>query len=412
MNIKRYAVYAEFLNLVMIELFSVTFAWLIIALIGYPMTFWIPLLYSVILIFAFTVRCFVKKLSVYAVLHLTVVLGLFSLQSLLQLSAADRVAVIFFAVLWTILDFVHWAKADYAGIDMLPIWMMVLFLFTFFRAVAEQNSFLANEAYVCGIIYTGLFFLRLYCLNVKGFVRDKQMHEHVPVAMMFRQNGRMVTVLVCCFVLGMILIRSEFLLGQIMNLFQKIGDLIRQFLVWIISLLSEEATGQPPMEQEIADAVFPSFTEEDSFLTKFLYVLEVIVQWIFTLGCLYLIVRGIWRFFISYRNRNLKKEEEISYDGIKETKSWIVRNQEKRSKGIFQNLSNAEKVRRSYRKRIEQYRKKGYTLYRAHTPWERAKDIRQWKSDRENVDHLTELYEKARYSQSEISAEDVKTSKS
>ena len=151
--------------------------------------------------------------------------------------------------------------------------------------------------------------------------------------------------------------------------------------------------------------------EQDPFWYNLFYVLEVIVKWTMIFGFMYWVLRGIYRFYIKYRRLSLYEGEEICYDGIKETKSWLIKEHRQRQNTFFGSLTNAEKVRRIYRKKIERFAQSGYSFSRAHTPYERAEDVKQWKAQ-ESVDELTTVYEKARYSTCEISNEEVRQAKS
>lgn len=406
MKVKHYTVYADIMNLLMIELFYVTAAWYLLDFLLYPVTPGLPFAFGVILTGSYFVRKYIRKLYIYILVHVFAIILLLCL----PLRGVDGIMILGFAVLWTILNFVYWADEERTGIGMLPGWLVLLFPFVLVRAAAMESFFMGNVAYAGGIIYMGLYFLRLYCLNVKRFSGDKQMHEQVPVALMFAQNGKMIAVIVTCFVVGMLLLRSQLLIDGLLILLEWIREGIQRFLAWVVSLLPEDLLEMLSGQQNGAQAQLPVTAMEETplFWKMLLYVAEVIVKWTITFGILYWAGKGIWQFYIRYRRREPRETEEICYDGIRETKSWIIRDRTSKQRGLLQNLTNAEKVRRLYRKRVEQFVKSGYPFMKAHTPQERAEDIHHWKGTEAAMEELTQVYETARYSTHEISAEDVR----
>ncbi len=406
MKVKRYTVYADILNLLMIELFYVTAAWYLLDFLQYPVRPGVPFAFGVILTGACLFRKYIRRLYIYILVHVLAIVLLLCL----PLRGIDGIMILGFAILWAILDFVYWADEERVGIGMLSGWLVLLFPFVLVRAAAMESLFLENVAYAGGIIYVGLYFLRLYCLNIKKFSGDKQMHEQVPVALMFAQNGKMIAVLVTCFVVGMLLLRSRVLLDGMLLLLEWIRVGIQRFLTWVVSILPEDLlemlTGQQGGAQAQIEA--PMMAETSGFWKILLYVTEVMVRWAITFGILYWAGKGIWQFYIRYRRREPREAEEICYDGIRETKSWIIRDRAPKWKRFLQNLTNAEKVRRLYRRRVEQFVKSGYPFMKAHTPQERAEDISQWKGAEAPMEELTQVYETARYSTHEISTEDLR----
>ncbi len=406
MKVKRYEIYADLLNLFMIVLFFATLSWYLQGYLFLPMTPWMPILFGIVLTGAYLARKYIHKLYVYCIAHA----ALLAFLVLVPLCTSDRVFTLFFAVLWTILDFVYWAERDQGSINMLPVWLVLLFPYLYVRAAFHQIAFMEIEAYVGGIVFMGLFFLRLYCLNIKKFSSDKQMHEQVPVAMMLAQNGKMIVVLVGCFVIGMLLLRSQLLLDRIQEFFLLLREALLRFLRWLMSFLTQdmpETVGGESLEVQ-AQMQLPPMTETDSFWNRLFYVMEVVVKWTIIFGLVYWAGRGIWQFCVRYRRHDLRREEEICYDGIRETKTWLARNRERRKPEFLQNLTNGEKIRRIYRRRIEKLARSGYAFSKAQTPHERAEDIKRWRETEAVPEPLTELYETARYSTHDISTEDVR----
>ncbi len=403
MNTKRYILYANILNFCMIELVSVTFIWFLAAELGFPLTIWTPLSLAVLLIFSYMTRCYIRRLIVFALLHLLML----AFTIIVPQPILDRSMAIVFAVLWLIFDMVYWGTPGKKGISMLPAWVVIVFLVVFVRATQIGFPFLANEAYIGGMIFIGLFFLRLYCMNTKQFLEDGQMHDHVPIVEMLHQNGKMVLLMITCFVVGMISLYSEVIAEELLELFKK----LLMFLLWALYWLLTKLFPDKEAEGSAMDALtLPQAQQANPWLEKILMFIEIILRWAFVAAAIYLLIRAIYHFYKQYRYRQLQAEKEVVYEGYKETKTWITRKRREQREGSSRNMTNAQKVRRIYRKRVENAVKRGYLLHRFQTPRERAEDLLVWNS-KEDCRQLTDIYEKARYSTGDLSNEEVRLAK-
>ncbi len=447
MATKRYVLYFDMLNLIMVDMVSVICAWFLYAFVGIPITIWVPATFTVIIIFSHIVRNYMERLALYILAHIGLIICIF----FLKINLMDFIMILLFAVLWFVLDMMFWTQPYQRGIDFVPLPFAIAFLVTFLYGTAKQYTFLANASYVMGIVFVGAFFLRMYFTNIRIFSTDKQMHENVPMHKMFAQNGRMVFILVTCFVLAMILLRSQTLMDGFVRLLIIIKDAFLGFITWLYSLLPEimpeKRTTQPAAEELILSLGKGG----NSILRIILDALERLLRIAVSIFLLWYAARGIFHFFLWYKRRHNPMRNEIFYDDVKETKAWIEIEKKKRFQGLFTRLTNEEKIRKLYKRKIEAFRKKGYAISDAHAPMERVRDVILWKQmgskhtglfrdtdisgetisddaaemvdaqkemesdtlhDFENsLTELTQLYEEVRYSNHEVKPDMVKAAK-
>lgn len=433
MGTKRYVIYFDMLNLMMVDLVSVICVWFLYVFVGIPITVWIPIAFTVILLFSHFVRRYIDRLVLYILLHLALIAGIF----FLKISIMDVVMILLFSVLWFILDLMFWTQPYQRGIEFVPLPFAISFLVVFLYGTAKQSVFLANAAYVMGIVFVGAFLLRMYFSNIRIFSTDKQMHENVPMNKMFSQNGKMVFVLVTIFVFAMIFLKSQTLMNGFVQLLIAIRDVIVGFVEWLYSLLPERTPIKQIAQPATEELVLSLGKGANPILKMILDALEELFRIAVNLFILWYIGRGIFRFFLWYRRRHTPTQDEVYYDDVKETKAWIEREKTKRFQGLFARLSNEEKICKLYKKKIDAFRKKGYVVSEAHTPFERVQDVMLWKrigqkqiglkkeqtessesvagdelrDFEQSLTGLTKLYEEAKYSGHEMDSCMVRAAK-
>jgi len=407
MATKRYVIYTDILNLIMIELFSVITTWYSMALMQMPITPWPPLCFAIIIVTTYFVRRSVSKLYWFFAIRIIIIVG----SVFLPLLFSDIFVLAIFNVIWLVADYSFWTNPDQKGIGLIPGLFALLFAVAFIYGTSVKENLLSSAAYSMGIIYMGMFFLRMYFSNIRDFSEDKQIHDNVPMKLMFTQNSKMVFVLVTIFVVAMLFLRSQTLFDAIGRTFSMLRDILFYIIRWVVSLLPKLKAVSILDIMEQGEQVPIEAGAKNPIVEYILMIIEYIIRWAIIIAIISCFLRGIYRFILQFWNRQIKKEEEVLYGGIKETKEWL----EKEKIGgapRFTKGTNVEKIRRLYKKRIESYQKKGYIIVKTHAPIERAVDIEQWSSGFVSMEKLTQVYEEARYSAHEITAEHVKTAKS
>ena len=121
-----------------------------------------------------------------------------------------------------------------------------------------------------------------------------------------------------------------------------------------------------------------------------------------------LTIYALYRFYKWFYSR---KPETISFDEFEETSTFMEAKEKASIKRDFFwsrfRLTNEKKIRRIYKKRLEIPMRKQEIIKVSDSP----KEILE-KMPSEGLENLTELYEKARYSNQPITKEEVKRAES
>ena len=190
---------------------------------------------------------------------------------------------------------------------------------------------------------------------------------------------------------------------------------IGQGLLWLIRFLiglipKGEYTGEESFFQEnsMPDRQNDDMEFEEVGPSPFWEILEQIVTVAVVIALITAIVYGLYRFYKWFYSR---KPETVTTDEFEETSLYIEsEHKSSRKKESFWSrfrLTNEKKIRRIYRKRLEAPMKTQEVLKVSDSP----KEILE-KMPSEALEDLTELYEKARYSNVPITKEEVRKAES
>ena len=136
--------------------------------------------------------------------------------------------------------------------------------------------------------------------------------------------------------------------------------------------------------------------------------LEFVMTIAVVIALIALTIYALYRFYKWFYSR---KPETISFDEFEETSIFMEAKEKASKKRDFFwsrfRLTNEKKIRRIYKKRLEIPMRKQEIIKVSDSP----KEILE-KMPSEGLENLTELYEKARYSNQPITKEEVKRAES
>jgi hypothetical protein len=151
--------------------------------------------------------------------------------------------------------------------------------------------------------------------------------------------------------------------------------------------------------------------EPSLFLTVIMKIIElaltvmVIVIFAYVFWLIYLRLKEIYR-YLYYREVKTSEKRELILptENIGATVVNKIRNVRESVEEAFEK-SNRKKIRKLYNKMISKHKNKGIKLSIANTPLEMQQKIHE--NTKQNLEEVTRIYEKARYSTKECSDEDV-----
>lgn len=349
-----------------------------------------------ILLCAYLGRVYIDRLLVYIGFHCIELAALIFLPIGLEYKI---VALIIFGVIF-LCDIFFWTSEGVRSFAMVHPVAVILILAVFAYGSWYDIKGLTGEAYICGILFISMFFLRTYLLNAVKLAGDMQVNSSTPLEEMLKNNGWMVLVLVTFFTLFMFLVKSDSLARVIRALMHLVSDLTRRLLAFIISLLVKEGRVKPGTgEAGTFEFDLSPVTDIPAWVTSLMQAAEKVLVISFLAAAFYFVIKGIASFIRIYFYRHgydVRMKESEDHIDVDERIRHAGRRGNRR---FFIAIDESERVRRRYRKEVERLRRGGYILRRDHTPGERAADI---LCGQENIsDHdfykLTERYEYYRY---------------
>lgn len=255
------------------------------------------------------------------------------------------------------------------------------------------------------ICFFGLYYIQLYLEEYRVFmVVNDSSTGRIPQREMFISG----VTLAALFSGGAMLL---LLLTSNVGWVAGIASVLKTVLSWILRLFAseggeeeavviEESMGEEPMEN-----LFPMEEAEPFFLWQLLEKLVIVLMYCAVIAlaifCIYKLITFLHEHF---QRRMIPLDASLEAGADVREKCQVERRRKER-RSLFEGLGAAERIRRIYKKEIWSERKRLVPedqpgLLRTLTPGECGKRL-----DRRQ---LTQIYEKARYSDRECTAEDVK----
>lgn len=299
----------------------------------------------------------------------------------------------------------------------IPTESVALFIGAYIHATISLSHATMTYAYLGGIMFILLSFLRKY---LDKFIQISMSKSDNPALLnkTFKMNSSFMVVFFAALILSALLIGTLF--GQ--DNFEFIG----RFLKWIASLffslfavftgkeapVNNEYHAPDVQEPSSGIAINPEHsatTMESPFWDAVSKILEVAIFVAIAAVILFL----IFRFFKYYMHRNRETTDEIT--AIEKPEKIVKEKSEKPKREFHLFLTNKEKIRKYYRTSVASRAKKNEKIHlrTSETPVEITEHVLKYEpGSNEKLLALTDLYEKARYSNEEISDSEADYGKS
>ncbi|MDE6760461.1 MAG: hypothetical protein K2J90_07195 [Lachnospiraceae bacterium] len=290
-------------------------------------------------------------------------------------------------------------------------WYLFFFVAVLYiAALGFQQVQLADYVYYIGILLLMLHFIRYFIYGVSCLFSQSEHTTTMPTKKIMLTNSVLFGFLLLAFLLLAFFARI-FELDQLLyvigdfliKLFQTVIRLIL-YLAAVLRLLfsSDNSTDDTAKEKEELSQAIQKLPPEPSLFAKILTTVIELAVIIFIIYLLYRIIS----YFISLLLTRYASDSDIIVPCIqkKETVKKKKNNASALSKlKEYFDTGYAAKIRHAYRIKINSYKDSVYEKNDA------PKDIAQkvLKVYDEDISELTEVYEKARYSNEEITYEDV-----
>lgn len=290
-------------------------------------------------------------------------------------------------------------------------WALYIVIGTIYIIVtAYHMTDLSNMIYAASIILLIVHFFRLSLEGLGNTLIKTQNATSVPTNRIIATSFAMIIFISLGFSVTAIFVRifhleqSMYALGDfLMKIIKVFIHLIMYVIAAIRLLLSEESQleEEEPMEEGLLESL--NELQEPSLLAQILQTICVVAFWLIVIYLLYRALSYLIRLFF---NRYAKDSDIIvTLHSYKDhTKSKTEKHSVLEKLKEILRTDNAMKLRHAYRLKVKTYPPELYS--KSNTPKEIADNILT-KCD-EDINELTNLYEKARYSNEEITIEEVK----
>lgn len=373
--------------------------------------------FAVLAVFPFgfyLIRVYVTKMTLFFILHLGwAVLPYFLAQNIAELIIFILFGVIFFGVS---VYFKMTRPVPEDGVLFVAM-TSILAIVAYFSAMAGSGEKAAGSIAALAIVYVVYYMIFEYMTGYINYIRNNEVsNQSIPKKHIFKTSASTLVGFLTLFVgFALLLVKGNLFA----DLIYKIGDLIKRFIIWLLSFAPEAMEQGTPEEgaeaydtmYEMAENVEPVYELPPEILELIDRIVTVGAYIIFGVAILlvtYALFRAVIEAFKVKRDEN---EEEVVLVKEKVTKVQRTKAEKKVREKQF---SKEKKIRKMYedlvwKKNIGPKADKAEknivaTRLKYQTPKEQCRYLNSQEA-------ISRMYEKARYSDGEITRDDVRQMK-
>lgn len=362
----------------------------------------IALAISFIVVYTFFIRKKVTFLPLYLLLHLMYLVVPF----LLAFQKYDLYIFIFFYIIQFVLAMKFWTSKNKRYYHEVPVICIVL-LVVCNECFLPINTLLTVLSFILGTIFLLLHYLRDYFDKSIVFLQVNNTRANFPLNHIIKTNYLYILFL---YVSVALIATVANLLGA-GNIIVYIKKFIYKLFVKLLKAISiskpdptlassTEATSETVISTEGLDDYG---YEPSPVIQNILGVIFEILKVILIVALIFGVIYAIYYLFKHHMNRNTVKDDIVENIDTDDDSGKSKLN--KLSTFAFGNksLSNRQKVRRYYQKKVTKIAKKTGLLKGSNTP-EEINELISSQTDN-NIDELTSMYESVRYTNDTIGDE-------
>lgn len=293
-----------------------------------------------------------------------------------------------------------------------PWGLFLIVTLIYIITLAYKATTLSNLVFYCG---TGLLVIHFFRLSLEGISNMLSQSQHatsVPTKRIILTNSVMTGFITMVFFLIIVFLHTfelDHLMYSVGEYLLKAFHSVVRFILYLIGILRalfsveshvENTATKEELEENLGELL--ESIHEPSLLAR---IIDGFCTTAALLCLLYLLYRIVLYFVKLFSHRYAKDSDLIV--SLHHTKEKVIAKKEKSTmlekiKTLFR-TDNAARVRRAYRFKIKSFTPEIYK--RNDTPKDIAEKV--LKTYNEDISQLTGVYEKARYSNEEITFEDV-----
>lgn len=363
----------------------------------------------------YLIRVYGKNLFVFLGLHL----GWAALPYLLAETVPEKVFFILMGIVFFAIS-VYFKVANKQKEDMILFAAMtcILGIVAYFSALSGKVENADGIIVTLAIVYIVFYMLHRYLKGYISYIENNQVsNQNIPKAHIFKTSFSTLIGFLTLFVgFALLIAKGNFLA----DLIHKIGELLKRFLIWLLSH-APEAMEQGGVVEETTETIeeVNRFGENIEPIYELPPEIIELIDNIVTIGAyvicgvgILLVTYALFRAIIeAFKVKREDNEEEVVL--VKEKVSKLEKREKpkKQREKIYQ---TDKKIRKMYEDLIikktligkidKKERRAVLSKLRYQTPAEQCRDVG-------SKEYIHRLYEKARYSSKEITKEEVKQMK-
>ena len=358
----------------------------------------------------YLIRRFVKNIILFFALHLTwAVCPFFLAKNIAEIVIFILMGVVFFAVS------VYFKMTSHVPEDGVLFVAMtaILAIAAYFIALSGSGEKAAGYIALLAIIYVVYFMTHEYIAGYINYIKNNEVsNQSIPKQHIFKTSASTLVGFVTLFVgFALLLVKANWLSGFI----GKIGNLIKRFIIWLLSFAPEAMEqGTPQKESEAIEQMYemgenvePVYhlpPEIIELIDRIVTIGAYVIFGTFVIIITYALFRAVIAAFKVKRDDN---EEEVVLVKEKVTKIKKARPEKKEREN---QLSKNKKIRKMYEELVwkknlgpkadKEEKKIVANRLKYQNPQEQCRYLVSGEA-------IRKMYEKARYSDNEITKNDV-----
>lgn len=365
-----------------------------------------PFIILPFLIASFFMRKFINNIIVFLLFHILLYIICF----FIPLGNSEKTLIIFSLTVLTILDFKFWSKNSLRKrlVNSPSIFFEIFFIIVLIHGTIVNSKEIIILSYALGLIFLLVKFITNYLDNLEIYIARNSNIKNVPIKQLISLNSSIFFIIIFLIFIILAIVKILNLEKYLYAPFEPILSFFKIALATFFKYLFSIATDSSnPSFSEVEEAI-PIETAKalsgNSTFTKFLETLFNIFVFLLVAFFCYLAIKIIYSYLKNNFSKNNIKTDKIEYLNSEK----IIDTEEKiNSKFSLKPKNNNEKIRKIFYKRVKKNKK--LNINNKLTAKEISNKIS--KNDNISLEELTTLYEKARYSNTNCSNEDVEKAK-
>lgn len=373
----------------------------------------IPLIIAIVIV-DYLSRLYVKNLISFFLIHL----GIIGVGIAVPAELMDKIILGFIGLIFLIMAINFW-KTDtnerHLVVIDIPFGAIIIFIIVYFHSSYFLSPALTTYAYVSGIVFFMLYFIREYLEKFFSYSMSSDNFSN-ELKHTFKTNISLLTLFNIAIVL-LITTVNMFFSNSSFNIIGKFFRWIGRFIFGFFQRFDNtggatEAPTQPPILEDATGETLVAHTSTSdgpNIGTLIFNALQIVLYIAIIVGILYL----VYTFIKNYMHRNNETNDEVKSTDDVIRKSKVEHNTADKPKSSFF-ASNKDKIRKIFANQVNASTKKNsHIIIRKSFTSDQINSTltKEEAVNKENMDTLTSLYKKARYSNSEITKEEVENAK-